>query len=73
MIMIMMNWFCGIVDRQKAFSFIFSRDFYQRFSPSQISNIPQAGVEPALNQSSDFVELSCAVVIATTPQYHYHL
>ena len=40
-----------MVDRQKAFSFFFSRDFYQRFSPSQISDTPQAGVEPALNQS----------------------
>ena len=56
MIMMMTNLFGGMVDWQKAFSFIFSRDFYQRFSPSQISDAPQAGVEPALNQSSDFIE-----------------
>ena len=52
----MMNLFSGIVDRQKALSFFFSWDFYQRFSPSQISDTPQAGVESALKQSSDFVE-----------------
>ena len=54
--MMIMNWFCEMVDQQKAFYFIFSQDFYQGFSPSQISDTPQAGVEPALNQRSDFVE-----------------
>ena len=45
-----------MADRRKAFSFIFSPDFCQRFSPSQVSDTPQAGVEPALNQISGFVE-----------------
>ena len=34
----MMNYFCGVVDRQKAFSLIFSRDYFQKSSPSQISD-----------------------------------
>ena len=59
-----------MVVRRKAFSFISRRDFYQRFSPSQISDTPQAGFEPALNQSSGFPEKSCVVVIPTTSQYN---
>ena len=39
-------------------------------SPSQISDTPQPRFEPAQNLSSDIVEWSCAVVIATTPQCH---
>ena len=34
----MMNCFCGMVGRQKAFSFNSSRDHCQRSSPSQISS-----------------------------------
>ena len=56
MMMMMMNCIFGIVDRRKAFSLISSRDSYQRFSPSQTSDTPQAGFEPALNQSSGFLE-----------------
>ena len=68
MIMIMMrNCFCGMVDRRKAFSLISSRDHCQRSSPSQISDTPRAGIEPAQNLSSNLVEWSCAVVITTTP------
>ena len=58
----MMNCFCGMVDQRKAFSLISSWDYYQRSSPSQISNTPQAGFEPAHNLSSGFVEWSCSVV-----------
>ena len=65
--MMMLNCFCGMVDRRKAFSFISSRDHCQRSSPSQISDTPRAGFEPAQDLSSDFVELSCAAVITTTP------
>ena len=43
----MKNFFCGIVDRQKAFSFIPSRDHCQRSSPSRISGTLRAGFEPA--------------------------
>ena len=63
----MMNCFCGMVDRQKVFSVIFSRDHCQRFPPSQISDTSRAGFEPAQNLSSDLVEWSCAVSITTTP------
>ena len=68
--MMMMNCFCGMVDRRKAFSLISSRDHYQRSSPSQISNTPRAGFEPAQNLTSGLVERSCAVVITTTPWCH---
>ena len=56
MMMMMMNCFCGLVDRQKAFSFISSQDFFQGFLPSPISETSQAGFGPVLNQSSGFVE-----------------
>ena len=71
MMMMMMNCFCGMVDRWKAFSLISSRHHCQRSSPSRISNTPRAGFEPAQNLSSGLVEWSCAVVITTAPQRHY--
>ena len=43
MIMMMMNCFCGVVDRRKAFSLISSRGHCQRSSPLWISDTPQAG------------------------------
>ena len=51
-----MNYFCGMVDRQKTISFISSRDHCQRSSPSQISDTLQVGFEPAQNLSSGLVE-----------------
>ena len=63
--MMMMNCFCGMVDRRKAFSLISSRDHCQRSSPSWISNTLRAGFEPAQNLSSGFIEWTCAVVITT--------
>ena len=38
MMMMMMNCFCGMVDRQKAFSLISSQDHCQRSSPLLIFN-----------------------------------
>ena len=64
----MMNCFCGMVDRRKAFSLISSRDHCQRSLPSRISDTPQAGFEPAQNLNSGLVERSCAVVMTTTPR-----
>ena len=66
------NCFCGIVDQRKAFSLISSRDHCQRSSPSRISDMPQAGFQPAQNLSSGLVEWSCAVVITTTPLLRYN-
>ena len=43
--MMMMNYFCCMVDRRKAFSPISSRDHCQRSSPSQISDTPRARFE----------------------------
>ena len=37
----MMNYFWGMVDRQKTFSLISSRDHCQTSSPSRISNTPR--------------------------------
>ena len=67
----MMNCFCGMVNRQKAVNPISSRDHSQRSSPSRISDTPRAGFEHAQNLSSGFVEWSCAVVITITPQRHF--
>ena len=66
----MMNCFCGMVDRRKAFSLISSPDHCQRSSPSWIFDTPRAGFEPESNLSSVLVEWSCAVVITTTPWRH---
>ena len=69
--MMMMNCFCGMVDRRKAFSLISNRDHCQRSSSSRISDTPRAGFEPAQNLSSGFVEWSCAVEITTKLRHHY--
>ena len=66
----MMNCFCGMVDRQKVFSLISSRDHCQWSSPSRISDTPRVGFEPAQSLSSGLVEWSCSVVITTTPRRH---
>ena len=58
--MMMMNCFCAMVDRRKAFSLISSRDYCQRSSPSRISDTPRAGFEPVQNLSSGFVEVLCS-------------
>ena len=54
--MVMMNCFCGMVDRRKACILISSRDLCQRPSPSRISDTQRAGFEPVQNLSSGFVE-----------------
>ena len=56
MMMMMMNGFCGMVDRRKAFSLIFSQDPCQRSSPSPVTDTQRAGLEPAQNLSSGLVE-----------------
>ena len=48
--LLMMNCFCGIVDRRKALTLISSRDNYQSFSPSQTSDTLRAGFELPQNQ-----------------------
>ena len=63
-----MNCFCGMVYRRKAFSLISSQDHCQKFSPSRISDTPLAGFQPTQNRSSGLVEWNCAVVITTTPR-----
>ena len=60
-VIIMMNCFCGMVDR---------RDHCQSSSPTGISDTPRAGFEPAQNLSSGFAEWSCAVLIITTLWHH---
>ena len=54
--LMMMNRFCGMVDRRKAFSLISSQDHCQRSSPSRISDTPRAGFEPAQNLRPGLVE-----------------
>ena len=65
--MMMINCFCVMFDRRKAFTLISSRDHCQRSSPSRISDTPRAGFEPVQNLSSGLVEWNCAVVITATP------
>ena len=54
LMMMMVNCFCGMVDRQKVFSLISNWDHCQRSSPSRISDTLRAGFEPAQNLSSGF-------------------
>ena len=54
LLMMMMNFFCRMVDRRKVFSLISSWDHCQRSSPSRISDTPRARFEPAQNLSSGF-------------------
>ena len=49
--MMMMNCFCGMVDRQNVFRLIFSRGHCQGSSPPLISDTPRAGFEPVQNLS----------------------
>ena len=50
-------------------SLISSRNHCQRFSPPQISDTPQAGLEPAQILSLDTVECSCIAVIYIALQH----
>ena len=55
-VMMMKNYFCGMVDQQKEFSLISNQDHCQKSSPSQISDMLRAGFECAQNLSSGLVE-----------------
>ena len=55
LMMMMMNSCCGMVDRREALNLISSRDYCQRFWPSQISDTMPLGFEPTQNLSSDLV------------------
>ena len=65
MIMMMVNCFCGMTDRRKAFSLISSQDHCQRSSTSRISDTSTVGLETAENLSSSFPEWSCEIVTTT--------
>ena len=69
MMIMMMNCFCGVVDRRKVFSFIFSRDHCQRSSPPWIFDATWAWFETAQNLSPGLVEWSCAIAITTIPRH----
>ena len=71
--MMMMNCFCGMVDRPKAFGLIYSQDH----SLPEVLTIVNprhavSRIEPVQNLNSGFVEWSCAIVIITTPRRHYN-
>ena len=63
-----MNWWIAFVEWLTEVQPYSSWDQCQRFSPSQISNMQRAGFEPAENLISDFVEVSCTVLIITMPR-----
>ena len=72
MMMMMMNCFFGMADRQKASNIISSGGYCQRFLPSQTSGSQTSGTrrvefEPA--RSLRFFKRSCTVVITTTPLF----
>ena len=78
--LMMMNFFCGMVDQRKAFNLISGWGHCQRSSSSRISNKQQARFEPVQHLSSGLVWWSCAVATTITPRhhnsaimYHYHL
>ena len=71
MMIMMMNYFYGMVERRIAFSLISDQDHCQRSSPWQISDTLQAGFEPEQNLSSGLFEWSFAVVITTTPRRRF--
>ena len=54
--MMMINCFCSMLDRRKAFSLISSQGHCQRSSPSRISDTPRGGFETAQNLSSGSAE-----------------
>ena len=56
MMLMIMNCFCGMVDRRKVISLISSLGHCQRSLTSRISNTPGTGFEPAQNLSSGLVE-----------------
>ena len=62
-VMMMINCFCGMVDRRKAFSIISSRYYCQRFSPLQISDTPRAGFEN-MGKYSSYVQFKCRLSVA---------
>ena len=57
---------------KKVISLISSQDYYQRSSPSRISDKLQVGFEFVQNLSSDLVEWSCAVVITLAPHGNWY-
>ena len=67
MMMMMMNCFCGMVNRRKVLSFTSRRDHCQRSSPLRISDTSREEFEPAQNLSSGLAKRSCAIVKITTP------
>ena len=54
--MMMMNCFCGMVDRRKTLSLISSRNHCKRSPPLPISDTSRAEFEPAQNLSSGLGE-----------------
>ena len=63
-------WGTLLVNRLTLLS---SRNHCPWFSPSQIPNALRTGYKPAQNLSSDFVEWTCALVIATKKWWPLHL
>ena len=56
MMVMMMNCFCGMIDQQRVFSLISSRDHCQRSLLLQISDTPLTGFELMQMLSLGFIE-----------------
>ena len=61
-LVMMMNYFCGMVDQQNALSIFFSQDHYQKFSPSQISDTSRSEFEPSQSLSSNLSVLDSKLI-----------
>ena len=63
-----MNCSCELIDGRKTLSFITSWNNCHTFSPSQVSNTPRGGFEPAQNLRSGFTDWSWPEEITTAPR-----
>ena len=68
--LMMMNFYCGMLDQWKCVKPISRWINYGRLLPSQTSDTLRTGVEPAQNLCSGFVKWSFAVMITTIPRCH---
>ena len=73
-LMMMMNCFCGMVDRRKAFSLISNRDHCQRSSQSRISDTPSrvwTCAEPEFRLSSN--SWNVTILVCKLNFYFWHV
>ena len=68
--MIMMNYFCGMVDWRKTLALFPAKTVVSGSHNCKSFEMSRTGFEPAQDLGSHFVKWSCTVVTATTPGRH---